>query len=122
MESTAREEIMVRYRTHLRNLFGNALPAVSSGAELIALLKTIPVPDFEAGEGWESRPPFPGVSEEPTEMPGGWRMICACRLYDRDDREVAVLFSTFVSGRKAGVFANWPGHPIPEEYLPIASR
>jgi hypothetical protein len=110
------------YRAHVRNVLGETLPTVSSGAELVALIKTIPVPDFEAGNGWESKPPFPGLSEAPEQMPTGWRMICACRLYDRDDKEIAVLFTTFVTGRRAGVFVSGPGTTIPEQYLPIASR
>jgi len=122
MDPNIRDQVMTRYREHVQSILGATVPAVSSGAELIALIKKIPVPDFEAGDGWETKPPFPGCSEAPAEMPGAWRMICACRVYDRDVREIAVLFTTFVSGRKVGVFANGPGHHIPEEYLPVVSR
>ena len=51
----------LRYRNHVQNVLGVTLPNVASGAELVALIKTIPVPDFEAGNGWESKPPFPGL-------------------------------------------------------------
>lgn len=110
------------YRSHISASIGIPLPEVSSGAELIELVKKIPVAEFEAGYGLQTKPPFPGFAETPEHMPTGWRMICACRLYDREENEIGVLYSTFVSGRRSTVVFNAPGTFIPEEYLPLASR
>jgi hypothetical protein len=122
MDRNDRLRLVNAYRGHLFDVFGLALPAASSAAEMLELIKSIPAPPFEAGAGVTSDPPFPGACELPEEMPTGWRMICACRVFDSEQREATVLFITFVSGRKPTIFDNEPGTLIPERYLPLASR
>ena len=39
-----------------------------------------------------------------------------------DDREVGVLYLTFVSGRTPSVVYNAPGTLTPKEYSPVLSR
>jgi hypothetical protein len=110
------------YRDYMIRTLGWELPRVNSADELIALARRVTPPPFEAENGWRTEPPFPGAGERPEEMlPGGWRMICACRLYAGQE-EVGAIFMTFFSGRPVAVVVSPPGTVIPEEYLPIAPR
>jgi len=112
---------MRAYREHVSGKLGYRIPAVTSGAALVELARAATADELEAQCNWRPDPPFPGASEEPAEMPTGWRMICACRLYV-DDQEQGVVYTTFVGGRPVAIAVNGPGTEIPEEWKPIASR
>lgn len=122
MDENARLGLINLYRGHLWDVFGPAVPDVSTGDELIALLKAIPTAKFEADLGVRCDPPFPGACEPPEQMPTGWRAICACRVFDGNDREAIVLYTTFVSGRRPTMVYNPAGTVIPDRYLPLAAR
>jgi hypothetical protein len=113
--------VMRAYRDHVISVLGYQLPAVTSGTQLIELAKRTAGPALEAEHGLSTQPPYPGAAEVPEEMPTGWRLICACRLY-HNGTERGVLFTTFVSGRKTTVVFNGPGTVIPDEYKPLSSR
>jgi hypothetical protein len=113
--------VMRAYRDHVVSTLGYRIPAANSAEELIALAKKTAGPELEAKHGLRTEPPFPGATEEPELMPTGWRMICACRLYE-GDVERGVIFTTFVGGRPAAVFMHAPGATIPPEYKPLATR
>jgi hypothetical protein len=110
--------VMKAYTAHLIQTFGNQLRVVRSADGLIELAKTIPIPEFEAAEGWRTVPQFPGMGEKPEEMPDGWRMICASRLYS-GNVELGVIYMNFYSGKPLSVFLSPPGTDIPAEYTPI---
>ena len=120
-DANFRAGITRAYRDHIISQLGWKIPNVTSGAELIALAQKVADPPFEAEHGLRTEPPFPGAAEKPDEMPTGWRMICASRLYS-GDQEVGVIYLTFVSGRTPSVVFNAPGTLIPKEYLPVISR
>jgi hypothetical protein len=109
------------YRDHCISTLGYEIPAVETAAELIELAKKAGASALEAQYSFHTEPPFPGVAEEPEPMPSGWRMICACRIYEGSE-EYGVIFTTFVSGRPTTVVVNPPGTVIPETYKPLASR
>jgi hypothetical protein len=116
-----RAGVMRAYRDHLVSTLGYRIPAASSAEALVALAKKTAAGELEAKYGWRTEPPFPGATEEPEHMPTGWRMICACRLYE-GDVERGVIFTTFVGGRPVAVFMHGPGMAIPPEYKPLATR
>jgi hypothetical protein len=117
-----RAEAMRAYRDHVASTLGLRTPAVTSGAELIDLVKKTATGDVEAKYGWRTEPPYPGLREEPEEMPTGWRMICACRLFDDAGIERGVVFTTFISSKPVAVFVNHAGAVIPDNYKPLALR
>lgn len=57
--TSLRDQLTGLYRGHIDRSLGRTIPVVTSADELIALVKAMPVPDFEAGNGWEGKPPFP---------------------------------------------------------------
>ena len=113
--------VMKAYNTHLIRTFGNQLRQVRSAAALIELAKSIPAPDFETAEGWRTEPPFPGLGETPEEMPDGWRMICASRLFS-GNVELGVIYMNLYSGKPVSCFLSPPGTDIPATYTAIASK
>lgn len=110
--------VMKAYTAHLIRRFGNQLRTVRSAEALIELARSIPAPDFEAAEGWRTEPQFPGLGEKPEEMPDGWRMICASRLYS-GNVELGVIYMNFYCGKPLSVFLSPPGTDIPAEYTAI---
>jgi hypothetical protein len=109
-----------QYRDHVIKSLGYKLPHVGSAEGLIELARKADAGELEAANGWRTEPPFPGAGERPEEMPTGWRMICASKLFAGDDA-IGTIFMTFVSGRPVGsVVVN--DFPIPREYSPIHSR
>jgi hypothetical protein len=110
--------VMRAYRDHVIRVLGWQIPNVTSGEELVELARKAEASALEAEHELRTEPPFPGAAEKPDEMPKGWRMICAARLF-HGGVEVGVMFTTFVSGRTPSIFINAPGSPIPEEYSPI---
>lgn len=113
--------VMRAYRDHVITVLGYTIPAVTSSAELIELARRTAGPALEAEHGLSTDPPYPGAAERPEQMPTGWRMICASRLY-KGGIERGVLFTTFVSGRKSTVVVSAPGTVIPDDYKPLALR
>jgi hypothetical protein len=111
--------VMKAYTGLLISTFGKQLAQVRSAEALIELAQRIPVPDFEAAEGWRTEPQFPGMGEKPEEMPDGWRMICASRLYS-GNVELGVIYMSFYSGKPLSVFLSPPGTEIPAVYTAIA--
>lgn len=110
------------YRDRVMGMVGWKIPAVTSAAELIELALKAETSALEKETGLRTDPPFPGASDTPHETPdSGWEMNCACRLY-LDDKELAVIFMTFCSGKMASIVVNPAGAAIPEEYSPIAYR
>jgi hypothetical protein len=113
---------MGHYRDHLITVLGWKIPAVQSAQELIELAKKAGSPEIETRYGWRTDPPFPGATEVPEEMPTGWRMICACHIFEGETYR-GIVFTTFVSGRKTTVVINAPGTAvIPDDYKPLWSR
>ena len=116
-----RSGVQTAYRDHVIRILGYRIPVAHSAADLIAMAKKTDAGELEAKYGWRTEPPFPGVTEEPDKMPTGWRMICACRMYD-GDVERGVIFTTFVGGRPVALFMHGPGMELPKEYKPLALR
>jgi hypothetical protein len=109
------------YRDHCIRTLGYTIPQVKTAAELIELAKKADAGELEAQHTFHTEPPFPGAGEDPEKMPAGWRMICACRIYEGTE-EAGVIFTTFVSGRPTTVVVTASGTVIPENYKPLASR
>lgn len=110
------------YRDHAIRTLGYEIPNVESGAELIALAKKAEASELEAQHTFHTEPPFPGLADEPAPTAnGGWRLICACRVYE-GTQEYGVIFTTFVSGRPTTVVVSAAGSVIPETYKPLAER
>jgi hypothetical protein len=122
MEQTPqyRTYILSTYRDHVIATLGWKIPVVSSADGLRGLAQRCAAPPFEAEIGWRTDPPFPGALEPPEQTPNGWRMICASRVYNRDDVELGVIFMTLYGGRTTSVFVNGPGSLIPETWKPLA--
>jgi hypothetical protein len=120
-DSEYRSGVGRAYRDHLIRTLGYKIPMVESAAGLIALATKASAAELEARHTFTTEPPFPGVCEEPEEMPTGWRMLCACRLFD-GGIERGVIFTTFVSGRTVAIIVNVAGTVIPDHYKPLALR
>ena len=108
------------YRDHVIATLGYKIPPVGSAAELIELARKAGADELEAANGWRTEPPFPGAGETPEEMPSGWRMICASKLFVRGE-PAGTIFMTFVSGRPVSSVVI-TDHPVPPQYSPIVSQ
>lgn len=109
------------YRDILISQIGYKSPHVQSGEALIAIAASVDPVAVEEQRGWRTEPPFPGTYGPPEQMPEqrpGWKLICACMLFN-GDQPAGVIFTTFVSGRPAGIFVNAPGYPIPSTFRPL---
>jgi hypothetical protein len=107
------------YRDHMIATLGYNIANCSSAEEIIALARNLKSPDYEAGQGWRTVPPFPGAYDTPTSQPPHWRMVTACHLLDRDDQELGVFYVTFVSGKPSAVVLSGAGTEIPKHYVPL---
>jgi hypothetical protein len=113
---------MGHYRDHVISVLGWNIPPAESAQELIEMVKKVGSPELETRFGWRTDPPFPGMTEEPEQMRTGWRMICACHVYEGETYR-GIIFTTFVSGRKATVVVNAPRTTvIPDNYKSLWSR
>jgi hypothetical protein len=109
------------YRDILIAQLGYKTPVVRTGEDLIKAAAGVDPAAVEAARGWRTEPPFPGsygpLEEMPEQRPG-WKLICACKLFS-GDQAAGVIFTTFVSGRPAGIFVNGPDYPLPPNFQPL---
>ncbi|HEV8021526.1 MAG TPA: hypothetical protein VGP41_09710 [Candidatus Lustribacter sp.] len=119
LDQNARAQVGMIYRDHLIASLGYNIKNCSSAEEIITLARNLYSPDYEAGQGWRTDPPFPGAHDEPLSIPPHWRMVTACRLLDRDDQELGVFYVTFVSGKPTAVVLSPAGTEIPNHYVPL---
>ncbi len=97
------------------------LPADGEGGDLLALARRLgeEISPVQQRHRLRFEPPYPGLTAGPERVSAGFRIVLACRAFDREERPLGVVFTTLIPGRLPQVSVAPIEAGIPEEWRPV---
>jgi hypothetical protein len=106
--------------THAVRSVRGRVPAGSDAEGLLALARRLGegIYAIEQRYGLRFEPSYPGLTAGPEAVRDGFRIVLACRAFDREEKPLGVVFTTLIPGRLPRVSVAPVEAGIPEEWRP----
>jgi hypothetical protein len=115
---TRRLYLSVALIMQARRRIGGRIAADSDARDLLALARDLDGQHIERAHRLSFEPSYPGVTAGVEIVRGGFRLLLACRAYERDGRPFGVVFTTLIPGRPLQVSVAPADTPVPEGWRP----
>lgn len=106
--------------THAARSVRGRVPAGSDEVGLLALARRLGegIEPVERRYGLRFEPTYPGLTAGPEAVRDGFRIVLACRAFDREGEPLGVVYTTLIPGRLPQVSVAPVEAGIPEEWRP----